>query len=221
MTVEELEKQLKTFQSDFDQTKKDFELKLGTAKKEADDWRQVAQKKEEEAKKFQEEAEKAEKERKKAEAEARKTEHKAFVDRMKAEGKLVPAQEEASLKLMESLSAEGEIAKFTAKDGSSRSHSQLSLFKEMVENSPKRVSFGYSTRKQGEHSPQLPGEGKAEGGEGQIEILHQGKRTMIPLVGADMAARAFEYQAEVRKTQGREIDYGEALIAVEKMERAA
>lgn len=218
MEPKELEAKLKEFSAQVEILKKDFQIKIDAAEKDARQWRDVAQKKEEEAKKFQEQTEKDAEARKKADAEVRKTEHKAFVDKAKADGKIVPAQDESVLKLMESLSAEGEVAKFQAKDGSWRSHSQLSLFKEVIQNSGKRVDYGYRTTAIGRFEPATPDKG---GGGQQIEVFHQGAKVMLPLDGADLAAKAFEYQAEFRKRTGKEIDYDDALIAVEKEERLA
>ena len=221
MTVEELEKQLKSFQSEFDITKKEFQVKLDSAKKETEEWKAIAEKKETEARQFQESAAKAEKERKAAEAQARENESKAFVESKIRDGKLLPAQREMAISLMRSLAAEGEVIASKDKDGATKAHSQLSLFKEIVSALPKRIEYGSFETKPGEEiSAPLPG-GSDEGEtEGVVEVNRGGMKVKLPQTGMDLAAKAFVYQSEFRKKTGRDLDYGEAVIAVQQRERA-
>ncbi len=221
MTVQELEAQLKTFQNDFDKTKKEFQLQLDSAKKDADNWKSVAQSKEDEVKKFQAEAEKAQKEKKEAEGKAREQENVAFIEAKIREGKILPAQKDGVIALMKSLTSEGEIIKFSQADGSTKSHSQVSLFKELLNSLSKRMTYGPQTPVGSQPASPMP-RGTGEGETTSFrEVIYGGKKQALPEEGADLAAKAFEYQNEYEKKWNRKVSYEDALVAVQKQEMTA
>lgn len=212
MTVEELEKQLKSFQSDFDQTKKDFELKLSSANKEAESWKKVAETKEAEAKAFKEKAETADKEKAKAYAEKRNNEDKAFLETLKKEGRITPAMQEVAAKLMESMTSDETVATFDTKDGKKIQHTQRSLFMDFMKSFQKSNAYTILSRMP-EYTPETP-----DGTQEEVafaEVHKDGQKVMAHLDDVDLDRQAKAYQEEMRKI-GKTIDYSEALIAISK-----
>src|SRR3990167_7864251 len=146
LTLDELTKKFETLTTSVDTMKKDFELKLESAKKDAEQWKTVATQKDEDLKKFKQEAETANKEKEKAYAEKRKQEDKIFLENLKKQGKLTPASQEIATKLMESMTSETVVATFEAKDGKKITHTQLSLFKELLGSLAKSPIFSQMSR---------------------------------------------------------------------------
>lgn len=217
MTVQELEQQLKKFQDDFDTTRKEFQLKLDNAEKDASKWKKISEDKESETRKFQEEAEKAKKERELALAEARKREVKDFFDRMKKEERITPAQEEMAARLAESMTSETEIATFGEKDGKKVSHTQLSLFKELVASMPKRPRTATLTPG-GSFSPPTP-EGTGEGGTDYQEVWYGGQKVLAQVDDMDLHVKALEYQ-EAQRAKNVTVSYEDALIEAGRRQAA-
>ena len=213
MTVEELEKQLKSFQSDFESTKKDFALKLESATKDAEQWKSIAAQKEADLKKFQADAEKAQAEAKKTFAESRAKENRLFLDGLKKEGKISPATETLAIKLMESMTQDAVIATFEQKDGKKVEHTQMSLFKEMLSGLAKSPIFREMSR-QANARQSVPGEGEEK--EAFADIKSAGSTKRLPLEGMETHLKALEYIEEQRKI-GKTVSYEEALIQAEKL----
>lgn len=212
ITIAELAQQLKTFQSDLDQTKKDFELKLNAAKTEAESWKKVAETKEAESKTFKEKAEAAEKEKTKAFAENRKNEDKTFLEGLKKEGRITPAMQEVAEKLMESMTSEDVIATFDMKDGKKVQHTQRSLFMDFVKSFRKSNAYTILSRSP-EYTPETP-----DGTQGEVtiaEIHKDGQKVMARLDDVDLDRQAKAYQEEMRKI-GVAVEYSEALITISK-----
>lgn len=212
MTVEELEKQLKSFQSDFESTKKDFTIKLESAKKDAEEWKSVATKKEEELKTFKEKAEAAEKEKEKAYAESRANEDKHFLESLVKEGKITPAMQVTAQKLMESMTSETTVATFDSKDGKKIQHTQRSLFKEFLRSFQKSNAYSILSRAES-FSADTP-----EGGDDTVEFaeIHKdGQIVKAQLDDVDLDKQAKGYQEEMRKV-GKDVSYADALIYISK-----
>jgi len=212
MTTEELEKQLKSFQTDLDQTKKDFTIKLETATKDAEQWKSAAFKKDEELKAFKEKAEQAEKDKEKAYAEKRIEEDKHFLEALKKEGKITPAMQETATKLMESMTSETVVATFDMKDGKKVQHTQRSLFKELLKSFQKSNAYSILSRADS-YSAETP-----EGGEESVEFaeIHKdGAVIKAQLDDVDLDKKAKAFQEEMRKI-GKDVSYSEALISISK-----
>lgn len=215
MTVEELEKQLKTFQSDFEATKKSFELKLDAAKKDADSWKSVAEAKDAEAKKFQAAAEAAEKEKQKALSESRAKDFRSFLENAKKEGRITPAVQEIAQRLGESMTSESVVATFEKKDGSKVQHTQLSLFMELI-GALQKTSVFRSLTKDNSH---VEGPASEKGEVVYSEAIINGERQRVILDDTDLDERTKLVMAEAAKV-GRVLTYGDAMIEAEKLIRA-
>ena len=221
MTEQEAAQKLKDFQSQIDTMKKDFELKLDSVTKSAESWKSVAEQKQEEIKTLAEKNKKIQEDSDKATKEMREKENKQFAEALVETGRITPAQRDMVFKLMESMTSDVEIAKWGKnKDGSFTSHTQLSLFKEIVNSlavkkSGSSRSTSELTKMADDTNSRLTPDNasSANGGETvSVHIYGEGRRD-VPLDEADLAAKAFEYQAEQRKI-GSIIDYATALLAV-------
>ena len=217
MEQKEIDAKLKEFQSQIDGIKKDYELKLDSEKKNAEEWKTTAESKQAELKKFQEAAEKDKKASEAKLAEARKAESKQFVEARKSEGKLIPAQDRVVLALMDSMSSDGEVLKFE-EGGKTVSHSQLSLFKDFLNSLGKRIIYGTQSRTGETQVAGLPAGMREDETESFQEVIIGGMRKTVQVDEADLASKASEYQAEQAKA-GKRVDYGEALVAVQKQQR--
>jgi len=210
MDIKELEKKFTELSDNQEKIQKDFTLKLESAQRDAKQFKELAEKREEENRQLKDRAESAEKEKAKAFSESKKAEVKSFVEAQVKAGKIIPAHKEAVVSFMESLTSEGEVASFTDKNGSKVSHSQLSLFKDIISKMkqvvPVNSEFSVHEVVDGEESGDTTEEKF-------MEVRSEGTIQKLPLQDEALALKAFEYQAEQLKL-GRTIDYGEALIAV-------
>lgn len=213
---EEMEAKLKSYDEKLGQIEKNFQLKLEAAQAESTQWKTVAEQHQAEAKKFKEETEKIQKDLQESKKKAQEAEVVSFVDEMIKGDILIPAQKDGVVAFMRSLASEGEVHKFQEKDGSTRSHSQLSLFKELISKLPKRKNLT-TFSKSGDFRSETPDNGAGEPQHFQ-EVIYGGKKQNMQVDDVDLATKAFEYQAEQQKL-GRSIGYDDALIAVEKMSR--
>ncbi len=204
--------QKKTFETQITTMKSDFELKLESAQREVESWKANAQKREEEIKKFQEQAEKSKKEAEAAIAKSREQEIKGFAESLKREGRITPAQEEIVIKLMESMTSDANIHSFKEKDGSTRQHTQLSLFKLLISSLKKSVS--YSEESYGvPPAASVPDANADEELPTQRVFSKQGGWQNLQVQGLNVADAAEKYMEEQRG-KGKFVTYEQALIAV-------
>lgn len=212
MTVEELEKQMKSFKDDFEKTKKDFELKMESARKDAEQWKTIAADKDKELKEFKEKQTAREQEFQASQSAARLAENKSFLDALKKAGKITPAAEVLATKLMESMTQETVVHSYD-EGGKKVTHTQLSLFKEMLKTFSKSSVFtsmthgSQPTRETPEHE---------EKEENFTQVIKDGVLKTFKVDGAALDERAKSYQEEKRKN-GINIDYATALIEAEKL----
>lgn len=223
MTIEELEKKMKglevSFQEKIELQAKSFNVQLEASKKDGEQWKTVAQAKEEEARQFKEKAEKADAEKAKAFAEAKKAEIKAFFAEAKKDGKITPAMEEVAMKLAESMTSETVIATFDKSDGSKTTHTQLSLFKSFISMLGKTRVFAEHTAGGGAHQA-TPKAGSGAAGEEQFsEVIYGGVKKPLPMEDTDLHARAVAFQDEAR-TAGRSVSYEDALCEIGRQIKA-
>lgn len=224
MTLEELQKQFTAFQaqteSKLELQKKDFELKLDAAKKDAEQYKQIAETNAATAKAFEEKAKAAEAEKAKAFAEAKKAEVKGYFESCVKAGSLTPAMRDIAVNLSESMTSETVVAKFEQKDGSSVSHTQFSLFKLFVSMIGKAKGFSIrETTPAADTKKVLPVNGDEAGHESFTEVIHGGVKKTLPTQDVDLAARAFQYQEDQAKL-GSKVSYETALIHVSKEMKA-
>lgn len=228
MEMKDVEAKLKLFQDQLSAQKtqaeairKDFTLQLDTAKRDADSWKATAQKREQEIAQFKELAEKEKANSEKLAKESRKREISEFVDSAKKAGKIVPAQEEIVTKLMESLTSEDEVAKFKEKDGSTKNHTQFSLFKAFINSLNKRKEFSELTETPAGMSYTSP-DNFSEEDDSMNELpkhfteyaeRSRTKGTSVTFEGANIAAKAEEYITSM-KAKGITVGYADALVAV-------
>lgn len=227
-TIEQLEQEFKAFtdqtKTQLETQKKEFGLQIESAKKDADQWKTVAEAALETSKKFEAQAKKAEEDKKAALSASKKAELLAFFEQSVKDGRLTPAMRDIAVKFAESLNHEAEVVKFEQKDGSSVSHTQFSLFKVFVGMIGKAKAFSLEQRTPRSGSQkELPAAVASEDNEHQefAEVIHGGTKKTLPTQDADLAAKAFEYQDEQSKL-GRSVSYGDALIHISKeMKNAA
>ena len=172
---------------------------------------------------FAEFSEKQEKEKSdKAAAEAREKaaekEVSEFVESQVKAGRVLPAIKDKFISFMKSLTSNGAVLEFTEKNGAKVSHSQLSLFKEIIAKLKPVVPVSQEYTQSSGREEELP-EGTEDAGVEQfMEVRSKGRIENLPVEGADLAAKAFQFQEEQAKL-GRKIDYAEALIAVSPKKR--
>lgn len=211
MDIKELEKKFSDLSATVDVMRKDYDLKLDTAQKETASWKENAQKREDEIRILREKTEKAEKDAKEASQKARASEIKAFASELKKNGKITPAQEEMIIKLMESMTSDAAIMTYKEKDGSDRTHNQLSLFKAILQGIKTQVVYGEMTHA-GAYSPSAP-DSDQETEQFQEVITKGGGRTMLPKSEQALADAAEKYM-EDQRVRGIVVSYGDALLAV-------
>lgn len=216
-TIEELTKDFETLTGSVSTMKKDFELKLEGAKRDAAEYKSIAEKAQEDLKTFKVDAEKAQKEKEKAFAELRANENKNFLEGLKKVGKITPALQEIASKLMESLTSEAVVHTFEGKDGKKTSHTQLSLFKELLN--------GFSTAPILRNMSQTPAgvreiPGEQAGEKTFVKVLTGGGVQSYELDGADLDSAANQYIQD-QKSLGRTVSYADALIAAERLMKQA
>lgn len=218
MTDAEIQAKFKSFEESISLAKKDFEVKLEAANTDAKQWKETAQKNAEALKEFEAKAKKSEEDRQKLVAENRKNEIKAFVDLMKKEGRIIPAQEEAVAKLMESMTSESTVHTFAAKDGSSVNHTQYSLMKQFISSLQPHKAFVSMTPAAGSVARVVPS--------GQEEQQHF---TEIKRGGAVITAQVDEFDMDVQAKSyissqaalGKHVSYEDALIEISRQQKAA
>lgn len=226
MKIEDVESKLKEiqdkalaqaqeFRSEIDSTKKDFELKIQSADKNAKEYKELAEKREEELRQFKEQFEKDKVEKDKLFKEARENDVKEFVHSLKKNERILPAHEPMVIKLMESMTSESMIMSFKEKDGSERKHSQLSLFKLLLSSLVKGSNFKQFTPTSPQHAETPDNNASTEGLEAEtfMDVLTEGTVKRMKVDEADLAAKAYEYQAEQTK-RGITVSYEDALIAL-------
>ena len=215
-TIEELSKDFESLESSVSVMKKDFELKLDSAKKDTAEWKSIAEKNAADAKKFKEDAEKAEADKKKAYQEARIKEVKSFLDKAVESARITPAARELAEKLMESMTSDAIVYTFEQKDGSKTTHTQLSLFKEFIASLKQSKVFHTLTTQHTKQAATAPLSTDDGGQVRTMAVKKDGATQELIVDDYDLGVQAMEYQQEQRKI-GRVIDYGEALIAVAKI----
>jgi hypothetical protein len=212
ITIEELEKKFAETQNQVSVMKKDFDLKLESANKTAKEFQELAEKREEALRKFTQEAEANEKTRKEQAAAAHEAEIQAFVEDQVKAGRILPAFKEKITAFMKSLTSESTVMKFSEKDGSMRTHTQISLFKELIAKMkpvvPVSTEFSLAENAEIENP-----DGSDTPVEQFAEVLDKGQRKKLPIEGVDLAAKAYAYQ-EAQAKLGRSVGYDVALIAV-------
>lgn len=214
-TPEELEKMFTDLQDQQAKSEKEFNQKLEMAQRDTKQYKELAEKNAEALRNFQQDSEKRDKEQKEAIAKARLTEDSEFVESQIKAGRIIPAMKEKVITFMKSLTSETAVMEFKEKDGSTRSHTQISLFKEMLLKMKPVMPVGseFSVADVAEIE-EIDGTQKPV--EVFTEVFDKGERKKLPVEGADLAAKAFEYQAHMQKL-GKVIEYADALIAVEKL----
>ena len=214
-TVEELEKMFTETQSKVDLMKKDFELKLESANRDVKQFEELAKSREEELRKFKEQVTKAEKDKAEAVARSREADVKEYVESLVKAEMITPAQKDQVSEFMKSLDFEKEIASFSEKDGSKKSHNQTSLFKEIVS----KISGGKKKVKlQDEIAISSASEteeidGTSHEGKNFMKVRSEGVVRNIPVADEVYHIKALEYIEDQRKI-GKMVSYGDAMIAV-------
>lgn len=216
MDIKELEKKFQELSDNQAKMEKDFTLKLDSAQKDTKQYKELAEKREEELRQFKESAEKSERERKQSMIEANKTGIKEFVEAQIKSGRVIPAHKERLISFMETLSSEEQVVKFKEKDGSTSSHTQLSLFKDLISKMKPVVPIGSEFTVDENMESESPSD-EIEGGEMKAEkfmaVRSEGVVHNYPVKDSDIAEKALQYQEDQKKI-GRVVSYEEALIAV-------
>ena len=215
--IKEMEKKFSDLSVQVDTMRKDFELKLDTAQKEAQTWKANAEKRENELKEFREQAEKAKQEADVARVKVRSQEIRMFAGRIKSEGKIAPAHEDMVVKIMESMTSDAVIMTSKSQDGSMIAHTQFSLFMQLLEKLPKMPVYGELTYGGLPHSD-IPN-GDEPAAEQFMEVLTKnGGRQKLPVRGADVHQAAEKHMEEMR-VKGIVVSYADALLAVSSKKR--
>lgn len=216
-TPEELEKMFTDLSDKQAKSEKEFQQKIEMAQRDTQQYKALADKNAEELRAFKQEADKREKEQKDALAKRTETEISEFVESQVKAGKFIPAIKEKMITLMKSLTSESEIMKFQEKDGSTRSHTQLSLFKELILKMKPVIPVGDELSIQSEISGETPdgenGDALAEPAKHFVEIHVGGEKKRVEVDEVEIAAKAFKFQEE-RAKAGSPVSYEDALIAV-------
>lgn len=220
-TIEELEKLFTETQTQVSVMKKDFELKLDSANKTAKEYQELATAREEDLRKYKQEKEATELKHKQDLAKSRETEISEFVEAQCKAGKIIPAFKERLTAFMKSLTSESEVMKFTEADGSTRTHTQISLFKELLSKILKPVmplEEELSTHEQFSETTEEGEDASKKTHFTEINVGGEKKRVQVDEV--DIAAKAYKFQDEQKKL-GRDVTYEDALIAVYPKKRPA
>ena len=216
---EELEKMFSELEERTTKREKEFDQKLQMAERDTKQYKELAERNAEELRTFKQEAEKREKEQKESAEKSQEKEIHEFVEAQVKAGKIIPAIKEKMTKFMKSLTSESSIMEFTEKDGSKRSHTQVSLFKELILKMKPVMPLGTEFSVQDEHDSDIPGD-EDQPDEKFVEVLDKGQRKKLPVEGADIAAKAFDYQDAMAK-KNTPVNYEEALIAVSRKNSVA
>lgn len=219
MTEEEITRKFKSFEEQLGAMKKDFEVKLEAANTDAKQWKETAEKNATALKQFEQKAKDAEEARLKLLAENRKAEIKSFVDQAKKEGRIIPAQEEALTKLMQSMTSEAVVHTFKAKDGAETSHTQYSLMKQFIASLAPHKAFVSILQPNGGQITRLNPTGA------DIEV----HMTEIKRGGTVVSAVVDEYDTDLQANKfiadqaqlGRRVSYEDALIEISRQKKQA
>lgn len=217
-TPEQLETMFSDLSTQFSTAKKDFELKLESANKTATEFKELAQKREEELRKFKQEEATREEDRKVKAAAAYKAEIQEFIEAQVKAGRILPAFKEKFTAFMTSLTSESNVMEFKESDGSKRSHTQISLFKELITKMKSVVPVNSEMTDAGEMGADTP-DGTEKPVEQYAEVHDKGQLKKLPIAGVELAAKAYEY-IEAQGKIGKKVSYEEALIFIEKKMRA-
>lgn len=209
--IELLQSQFKELTSSVSTMKKDFELKLETAQKDAKEYKDLAYKREDELRKYKEESEKAAREKEAALAVAQATDIAQFVESKVKAGIIAPARKEAVTAFMKSLTSDTNVIEFSEKDGSKRSHSQLSLFKDLISSMKPVVPMNHEFTVQPGIVEEV--EENGESIEKFMEVIEEGVKKKFPIKEEDLHNKAVDYQEQQRKL-GFNVEYYDALIKV-------
>lgn len=216
MTDKEIQDKFKVFEDQVSQVKKDFEVKLEAANKDAQQWKETATKNADALKQFEAKAKEAEEARVKLLAENRKADIKNFIDQVKKEGRIIPAQEEVVAKLLESMTSEATVHTFAGKDGASTSHTQYSLMKQFIMSMQTNKAF-VSMTPSGAQVRLVPGVQE----EVHMTEIKRGGTVVSAVVDefdTDLRAKKFiESQAQL----GRRVSYEEALLEISRQDKVA
>jgi hypothetical protein len=212
---EELEKMFSEQQNQITSMKKDFELKLESANKNAKEWEEQARTREEDLRKFQEESKKREAEQKEAAAKSSAAEISSFVEAQVKAGRIIPALKEKFVAFMKSLTSEGAVLEFTEANGAKLSHSQISLFKEIISKLKPVVPVAQEYSISGKQTEELPGEAEEPQEQQFMQIRHEGVQKSVPVDDADLASKCYKYMED------NKCDYGTALIALSSRNKVA
>jgi hypothetical protein len=217
MTDAQIESKFKAYEDQLGGMKKDFEVKLEAEKADARQWKETAEKSAVALKEFEAKAKKSDEDRTKVLAEVRKTEIKSFVDTMKKSGQIIPAQEEALTKLMESMTSEVAVHTFEAKDGSKTAHTQYSLMKQFIESLPKHKAFVSMTPANGAVRVQV---GQTDTEVHYTDIKRGGNIVTAQVDDFDMDVEAKIYIDSQAKV-GRAVSYEDALVEISRRQKTA
>lgn len=215
-TPEELEKMFTEMSEKQAKSEKEFQQQIDVARRDAKQYKEMADKTADELRVFKQDAEKREKELKEISLKSRESEISEFVESQVKAGRILPALKDKMVTFMKSLTSETEIMKFSEKDGSVRSHTQISLFKELILKQKTVMPLDQEYSVQEEEVIETPDSETGDAPAGQrhfMEVTMGGEKMRVEVDGVDLAAKAYEYQESMRKS-GKLIDYGEALIAV-------
>ena len=206
-TLEEMEKLFNETQEKVDLMRKDFDIKIEAAGREVQQYKTLAQDSQSELKRKESEFAEREKKRSEAAAKARETEIREFAEGKVKAGIILPAIKGKVEALMMSLTADKAVAEFTEADGKKISHTQISLFKEIVSAMKPVIQLGKEVSFAGSTEPE-----RIEGGQEQnqfVEVIKGGSKQKLPMADMDLHLKAMEYQ---EKNKGK--SYEEALIAI-------
>ena len=210
--LETLKKQFEDISKGFETFKKDTNLKLDSAQKDAKQYKEVAEKREEENRLLKESNEKTQKETARQLAESRQAEISEFVDGQVKAGKIQPAIRESVIAFMKSLTSEA-VIEFTEKNGDITKKSQLSLFKHIFSKA-KAVPLGEMTPATfSDETVNEDGE-PAEEEPKFMAVLEEGVVRSLPMEGMELDAKAKAYQESQMKLTKVKVSYYDALIAV-------
>ena len=216
---EELEKMFTDLQTQQEKTEKEFKLQLQVAERNTQQYKELAEKNAEELRTFKQDAEKREKEQKAALEKKFASEISEFIESQVKAGKILPALKEKVTTFMKSLTSEGEVLKFQEKDGSTRSHTQLSLFKELILKMkpliPVDSEFSVQEAPVAETPDNEEGLAPAATQKHFTEITIGGEKKRVEVDGVEEASKAYEY-IELQAKVGKTVSYEEALIHVYK-----
>lgn len=223
-TPEELEKMFSDLSDRQSKQEKEFELKLESANRTAKEYKEIAEKTEEKLRTFQQDTEKREKEQKEALLKSKETEVSEFVESQVKAGRIIPALKAKAIAFMKSLTSEGEVLKFSEKNGATVTHTQLSLFKDLITKMtpvvPVGSEFSIVETVASETPDSEDGVVPAAPAKHFTDIVVGGQKKKVEVDEMDIAVKALQFQEESRKN-GKPISYDEALIAIYPKNKSA